>query len=361
MHDRKNLRRLSLPLMAAASMAMIGCRTIPEGTLGSPIAQNGVTVTVTSSELRYLDLEGLQGGSATDVPYLVVGLSVTNGSEAALRYDLNWGASAATQAQVPLLFEAPASAEAEITSGTPVTQVSFIGDLQFLEDPVTETTTIAVGDTLNDLLVFETPSDAATELVLSINPGVFGPDYPIPAYVRIPVGTDVPVPPAGTPMGTAHVGPDFEFTVLSAALERVPMTDTTTARAGFSGRPLLRVTFQVNNTGESELVYAPPGVSNTEHAPTLTAGETPIARATFGPTVAVDGAQTSRASIAAGTSYTGFLLFEAPAPDVTSLRLTLPGKRFGSTGVIRVDIPHTHTEVPEPPELTPEVVEAPPE
>ena len=360
MHNRKNLRRLFLTLIAATSLAMIGCRVAPEGTLGSPITQNGVTVTVTSAGLRYLDLEGLQGGSATDAPYLVVGLSVSNGSEAALRYDLNWGASAATQAQAPLLFVAPA-AEAPVTSGTPVTQVSFIGDLQFLEDPVTETTNVAIGGTLDDLLVFEAPPEGAGQLVLSINPGVFGPDNPIPAYVHIPAPTDSPSPLGGTPLGTAHVGPDFDFTVLSTALEWVPMTDTTASRAGFSGRPLLRVNFQVNNTGEAELVYAPPGVSNTEYAPTLTAGEAPIARATFSPTLSVDGAQTSRAPIPAGGSYTGFLLFEAPAADVTALRLTLPGKRFGSTGVIRIDIPHQHREVPAPAELTPQVVEATPE
>jgi hypothetical protein len=138
------------------------------------------------------------------------------------------------------------------------------------------------------------------------------------------------------------------------------MTNSTTGRDGFSDQPLLRVNFEVNNTGERELVYSPPGVSHTEFAPSLMTGEVQVPQATFSPTVAVDGAQTSRASIAGGGSYTGFLLFEAPAPDVTSLQLSLPAKRFDSTGVIRIDLSYTHREVPAPAELTPQVIEAAP-
>lgn len=358
MHVRNTLRRQALPLVAATALAVAGCRTAPEATLGTPITLNGVTVTVTAAELRYLDLEGLQGGSGTEVPYLVVDLSLTNGSEAALRYDLNWGASAATQAQAPLLFVASA-AEAEITSGEPISSVAFLGDLAYLDDPVSEATNVAVGGALEDLLFFEAPPAGASELVLSLNPSIFGTDNPLPAYVRIPAPTADVTPPAATAMGSAYVGPGFDFTVLSSELEWVSLTESTSGRAGFSERPLLKVTFQVNNTGDSELVYAPPGVSNTEYPPTLSAGETPIARASFQPTIAVDGAQTTRAPIPAGSSYTGFLLFEAPAPDVTQLRFTIPGKRFGSTGLVRVDIPHVHTEVPQPDALTPQVIEAP--
>lgn len=358
MHARKSLRRQALPLVAATALLMTGCRTAPEVALGAPATLNGVTVTVTSAELQYLDLEGLQGGSQTEVPYLVIDLSLTNGSEGALRYDLNWGASAATQAQAPLLFVAP-PAEAELTSGSPIAPVAFLGDIQYLADPVSEATNVAVGEGLADLLFFEAPPAGATELVLSLNPGMFGGDNPLPAYVRIPAPAGDPAPPAATPMGTAHVGPDFTFTMQSAALEWVRLTNSTDGRDGFSERPLLKLTFEVTNTGESELVYAPPGVSNTEYPPTLSSGQTPVARAAFAPTITVEGAQTSRASIPAGGSYTGFLLFEAPAPDVTQLRFTIPGKRFGSTGLIRVDIPHTHTEVPEPEELTPQEIQAP--
>ncbi len=361
MPDRKNYRKLTLPLvLGAACFALAACRTAPVGDQGTPIVQNGVTVDVTSSELRYLDLEGLSGGVPTEQPYPVVGLTVSNAGEAAVRYDLNWGASATTQAQSALLFGAPA-AEAPMTSGVPVKAVAFLGDLEFLEDPVTATETIAPGSSLTDVLVYEAPPEGVTELLLSVPPSVFGADNTMPAYFRIPYAAADVAPLAPTPLGSPHMGPGFTFTATTAALEWVSLTNTTDGKAGFSDRPVLKVAFRVDNTGDAPLIYAPPGVSNSEAPPVLSAGVAPIASASFAPTINVEGADTARVTIPAGGNHSGFWLFEAPAADVTSLRLTLPGKRFGSTGVIRVEIPYAHQEVPEPEALTPQVVEAPPE
>lgn len=361
MPDRKYYRRLTLPLLVgAACFALAACRTAPESVQGSPIVQSGVTVNVMSSELRYLDLEGMSGGVATEEPYFVVSLTVSNGSEAPVRYDLNWGASAMTQAQSVLLFSAPAP-EASMTSGLPIQALSFLGDLQFLEDPVTSAESIAVGSSLTDLLVFQAPPEGVTELVLSVPPSVFGADNPMPAYFRIPYTPAEVAPPAATILGAPHIGPDFTFTATNAALEWVALTNTTDGKDGFSGHPVLKITFRVDNTGDAPLVYAPPRVSNSEAAPSLAAGLALIPSATFEPTITVAGADTARVTIPAGESHTGFWLFEPPAADVTSLRLTLPGKRFGSTGAIRVDIPYAHQDVPEPAALTPQVVEATPE
>ncbi|MFT6399402.1 MAG: hypothetical protein ACJAYU_004167 [Bradymonadia bacterium] len=339
---------------------MTACRTAPESVQGTPIVQNGVTVNVTSSELRYLELEGLAGGVTTERPYFVVNMTVSNASEAAVRYDLNWGASATTQAQSALLFAAPV-VSAPMTSGVAVQAVAFLSDLELLEDPVTATEAIAPGATMTDVLVYEAPPEGVTELVLSVPPSVFGADNPMPAYFRIPYTATEVAPLPATALGSPHVGPDFTFTAISAALEWVPLTNTTDGNAGFSDHAVLKISFRLDNTSDAPIVYAPPRVSNSEAPPTLSGGLAPIASAAFAPTISVEGADTSRVSVPAGGSHTGFWLFEPPVADVTSLRLSLPGKRFGSTGAIRVDIPYAHHDVPEPEALTPQVVEGTPE
>lgn len=337
----------------------VGCVTPPEATLGQPVTQEGVSATVTGVELTYLDLEGPVGGVQTEAPLLVVRLSTTNSGTEPVRYDLAWGASAATQAQTALLF-VDAGPEAEPTSGLPVAR-ALLNTHRYLADPVTEARSIAAGETLEDILLFEAPPADATALVLSLPPTLFGPAAKAPAFVRIPWSNPGEIaPPTGVGVGEAHAGDGFEFTVTGTSVLWPRMTNSTDGKAGFSEAPLLRIDFALANTGESTIEYLPTSATNRYNPAVLhtDAGAT-VPRATFPPNITVDGLQTAARQIGPGERFENFMLFERPAAEVSSLRLVIPGARLGSTGIVRVELPYAWEDPAEPAELTPQVVEAP--
>lgn len=351
-------RALVAPVVAALLGASVlgACVTPPEATLGQPVSQHDVSVTVESATLQYLDLEGPLGGVQTESPLLVVRLSVTNGSTGPIRYDLAWGSTAATQAQTALLFVDP-GAEAEPSSGLPVSR-ALLNTHRYLDDPVTEAKTIAPGETLRDVLLFDAPPADAGALVLSLPPSVFGPTAKTPALVRIPYSASAPEPPAAVAMGTPHVGNGFSYTVTGTSVVWPRLVNSTDGKEGFSESPLLRIDFTVENTGASTIEYLPTAASNRYAAPSLsTEAGTTVPRATFPPGVTAVDHRNQAQQIGPGESFSNFMLFQRPAPDVSALRLVVPGARIGGTGLVRVTIPYAWADPPEPAELTPRVVE----
>lgn len=345
-----------LGLLCAA--LLVGCMTPPEGSLGQPVGQNDVSVTVTDVSLRLLDLEGPTGGQQTDAPVLAVSLTVTNAGLEPVRYDLAWGASAATQAQTALLFVDPGP-EAAPTSGTPVPRV-LLNTLRFVEDPVAEAVSVGPGTSIDDILLFEAPPEGTSSLVLSLPPGVFGPASKMPAYVRIPYSPGDVQGPSAVPMGTAHAGEGFSFTVTNATVAWARLANAADETEGFSASPLLKLDFTVTNTSDGTIEYIPTAASNRFQPPVLTTAEGEnVPRATFAGGIVPDGALTSRKQLGPDESYSGFMLFERPAAETTRLHLVIPGARFSSHGLVRVDVPYTHADPAEPAELTPRVIEAP--
>ncbi len=355
-HPTLTQRVLTLGLLAVVLLA--GCMTPPRGGMGQPISQNDVSVTVTSAELMYLDLEGPAGGVQTDAPLLAVRLHVTNASPEPVRYDLAWGASAATQAQAALLFVNP-GAETSPTLGTPISR-ALLNTMRYVEDPVAEARTIAPGENIEDVLLFEAPPADATSLVLSVPPGVFGPAAKMPAYIDIPYTQADPAAPGAVPMGTAFAGDGFSYVVDAATVVWPRLRNTTNDEAGFSTAPLLKIDFTINNTSDATIEYIPAAASNRFHPPVLQtdAGST-VARSTFAAGIVPEGALTERKQIGPGESYSGFMLFERPAAEVSNLRLVVAAARLGSHGLIRVDVPYTFADPAQPDELTPQVIDAP--
>lgn len=346
-----------LATLAVATMALVGC-TAPEAPLGQPVTQGSVSFTVTGTDFAYLELDGPTGGRITSEPVLLLNATITNAGTEPVRYDLAWGASNATQAQAPLLL-VDSGAEAEPTTGTPIPRL-LLNTTRYLADPVTEARTIAAGQSIDDVLLFSAPPEGASALVLSVPPGVFGANARFPGYVRIPWTATEATPPAPTPVGTAVNGESFAFTVNGSSVVWPALTNTTAQSEGFSQEPLLRIDFTATNTGEASIEYVPAAASNQFDPPTLvTSDGSPVERASFGPGITAAGAATARVPIAPGQSYNGVMYFRRPPATETELLLSLPAARLGSPGVIRVAVPYTHADPPEPAELTPRVIEQP--
>ena len=118
--------------------------------------------------------------------------------------------------------------------------------------------------------------------------------------------------------------------------------------------------FTLTNTGESTIEYVPTSASHAMDPPVLlTSDGQAISRVQFGTGVSPVGQVTGRRPVGPGESYDGFLLFERPPAEVSAIRLVVPGKRFGTTGLVRVEFPYVFSTPPPPPELTPQVVNAP--
>lgn len=353
--------RISTPRAAFAALLAAGllgaCESAPEASLGQAITQGTVTVQVDEADLRFLDLEGPTGGAQTEAPHLVVRVSLTNNGGDPLTYDLGWSLSAGTQADTPLLFVDP-GADAEPTAGANITG-TMLSSYAWLDDPITGTTSVAGGATIDDWLVFDAPPEGATHLVLSLPPRMFGPEVSAPAYVRFPAPSGEVAPPAFAPAGEAIEGDGFRFRVVGTET-RWARLNSATEGEGFSSEPLLFLHFEVTNTGTTTAEWVPVSADGRFDAPALsTLDGTPIARAEFAPGVTPTESASDRQAIGAGETYRGTLLFKRPAQGATDLRLTLPGKRLGATGLVRAMVSYAYADPAEPAELTPQEITQP--
>lgn len=333
-----------------------GCVEIPESTIGTPVQQGGVSVTVTSVDMAYLDLEGPEGAAQTQSPVLRVFLTIQNTSPSALRYELGWSASSATQASSPLLFVDPGPDLPLSLNGN--IQALRLGDMRWPGDPIAEATSIASGETREDVLLFAVPEAGISSLVLSLPPGMFGPEVKTPAFIRFPWAPTEAVPPAPVGLGETWTGDNYTFKVTGIEQAFLRLESPTAPRGGFTSAPVMRVNFEVTNTGTDALTYLPPEANRTIGAPVLTTGDgSSVARVQLPTGSTAPGHITERTNIAAGATFNGAFLFEQPAASVTQLNLQLPGKRFDAIGLIRVAFEFAHQTVPVPPELTPVTIQ----
>lgn len=346
--------------MALTATLLGGCQKPPESTLGQPVTIGLVSATVSSVDLAYLELEGPSGAATTTDPVLRVTLQIQNGGAEAIRYDIGWGTTAATQAQSPLLFVDP-GLEIVLANAANI-PVLRLGAWEYLDDPITEATRIEPGATLTDVLLFTAPPADAGSLLLSLPPALFGTTNKLPGYVRIPYAAPGEIPaPSPIAQGETFAGNGFNLTIDSTEQAFVRLSNPQ-GQGGFSTTPLLKVNFTVTNTGTATIEYVPERANRSIDPPALTdPSGAPIERAGFDDGVTVDTMVAERRQVAPGESLQTFLLFKRPDPSVTSMLLTFPGKRFGSTGLARFTLPYAHTAtIPDPPELNPAPVMATP-
>lgn len=353
------VRNAVFAAVLGATGLFTACQEPPVGTMGQAVTLGMVSATVTSIDLAWLDLEGPNGAAPTSDPVLRVGLQVRNDGATPLRYDLGWGTTTATQAQTALLFVDPGEEIVLSPAGNiPVLQLA---GWQYLDDPVTEAARIEPGQTLDDVLLFQAPPADATSLLLSLPPAVFGLENKLPVYVRIPWTRPADIPrPQPSAVGTEVEGRGYTFRVDGTEQAFVRLTNAQ-GQAGFSVTPLLKLNFTIRNTGDSTIEYVPERANRSFDPPSLIDGSgAPLERATFDDGVSADGMINERRQIGAGESLSGFLLFKRPDPSTSEMLFTFPGRRAGSTGLVRVTVPYQHVAtIPDPPEMNPEPVQAP--
>jgi hypothetical protein len=356
-----SIARLAATVLLGSTLAisgLSGCVKVPEAGLNQAVTQGLVSATVNSVELTHLDLEGPTGAMRTQEPVLRIGLQLTNNSAVPLRYDLGFSATTATQALSPLLFVDP-GVDGEL-GPTGYIESVLLSTHQYLGDPIAAAVTVAPGQTIDDVLLFRAPPAGATSFVLSLPPSIFGPEVKTPALVRFAYTAPAVIPePQPVAVGTPWVGPDYTFTVTGSQVQFVRLRNAENDE-GFSQNPLLRVDYTLTNTGSATLQYIPVEASNAIAAPTLVdAAGLPIPRAEFQPGIAPVDQFVQRRQVAAGETISNYLLFQRPEQGTSDLTLFIAGKRFDSTGLVRVTMPFTWADPPQPAELTPVVVPAP--
>ncbi|TVR00068.1 MAG: hypothetical protein EA398_11695 [Deltaproteobacteria bacterium] len=345
------LPRWILPTLLAAILLVPACAKPPEGPMGTPVEQNGVSVTLQRASLEYIDLEGPTGAARTQAPVLLLDVLVRNDGEAPVRYDLNWAATQASQGTSALLFVDDGEDKARPPRADNAIPPVTLGAWRYLDDPVTEAVVLQPGDTLEDRILFQRPPAGAASLVLSMPPRIFGSDTRMPAYItfRFAEPAEIPEPPA-IGVGEVFENDDFTLRIDGVAVDYIRLNDTTRGE-GFSDSPLLRIGYTVRNVSESTLRYLPPRSSSAD-VPRLTDQDgNALSRASFGPNIVVPGQQRDTRQLAPGEQVEDFLLFERPPRGTDALHLYIVGQRFGSTGLVRAHFPYTWTEPELPPEL----------
>jgi len=360
---RDSRAALSAPATLAAAFCVAclvsACQKPPVVSIGQPLAQGDVTVLVSSAELVYLDLEGPTGAARTQDPVMKITLSIINQGSESVRYDLGWPSQTSTQAVAPLLFLDPGEEiELPIPGNIPILQLSSYA---YLDDPIVEATRIEPGATITDVLLFQRPPADATGLLLSLPPTIFGPDVKMPGYVRIPFTYPAEIPePQPIGIGDVYSGAGFTFVLESIEQNYIPLTNRA-GRAGFSASPLLRLNFDVTNTSDTTIEYIPTRANRSLDPPTLLdQGNAPTEQANFDDGITAEGFVNERRQIGPGESFRSFLLFRRPPASTSQLTLIIPGKRFASTGLIRVSFPYSEVDVPLPDEMVPDEPEPEP-
>jgi hypothetical protein len=347
----------ALPVAGLTVVLAAACVEPPVVSMGSPVQIGEVSANVLDVTASYLLLEGPRGAVTTEAPVLQVRLAVTNGTAEALRYDMGWTTTQATQAQTALLFRDPG----EQIALSPATNVPIVqlGSNTFLDDPVTSMTMIPAGSTLEDILLFQLPDAGTSSLLLSLPPQLFGAENKLPGYIRIPwtAPAEYSVEPP-VPLGEAFVGDGYTFTITAA--EQSYQALTRAGKDGFSSSPLLRLNFEITNTGTTTIEYIPLRANRGIDAPTLLDEHgSPVEAAAFEDGITVPNFIHERRQIGAGETFRSFLLFRRPTSTSGALTFVMPGKRVGSTGLIRISVPYQQREIPIPEALRPPE-EAPP-
>lgn len=334
-------------VLGALALGLSACAKPIEVGPQEPMQQGNASVTVASYELVYVDLESPTGAVAMNRPVLKVELDVQAIGEVPVSWNPGFESAGATQAQNVLLFRASSWADG-LNPSNNVGAVSTSG-YRYLDDPVTEPVEIAPGTTVRDVLLFSAPPSSTTGLVLSIPPQVFGPEEKLPGYIRLPFsGGEAEALPVAA-LNEAYEGREFTFTVTGADVVYAKMKDPESKDA-ISRDPLLRIAFQVKNTGDAPMNYTPTVLSSGIDFPALTDQNDALQnRAIFVAGVEIEGQHREVQTIAPGATIRDAIYFDRPPRSVETLKLLYPGRRLGGSGLVRVEFPYTWAD-PEVPE-----------
>ncbi len=326
--------------------ALVGCDKPLVGVAGTPQVAGGIEFQISDYDVRYLEINDGDNTYEYPRPVLRVPLSIKNVAEESFVYSPSHGALQMTEAATPILYLDP-GAEADLPPASKNLISGVVLDKGAVEGQVVNSTTLAKGDSLQDILLFEVP-DGPQKLILSIPPAMHRGKLPL--LFRIDYK---PVEPKGPKVFAVGQEEDFDgvtFSVTGSELGYVKTKDAAQGE-GFSSDPLFKVSYEIKNGTAAAIKFEPGHKAVNLRGAAIYGADSAFNRVKFAATTMVDGQVQNSVTVEPGKSATDFVLFEAPPKEVTQVSFEYPASLFGRTGLARFNVPFEWKDVPQPKEL----------
>ena len=350
MPDLRGFRYLLVLSGLIALVGIFGCDEAPElHRADQPATYGGVEVTLGDYSIRYLELTDESGETYEyPDPVLVLPVTLTNKGEDELVYNPTHGTQQMSEASTPLLFPAPSTPEIVLKELTrqPITGVYL--ERGQVDDQVQRSTTLASGESLTDVFLFELPDPNQEVLILSIPPSMHRANLPI--FLRIDYREPTPEGPNVYAIGNSMEFDGVVVTVLEVEQAYIKLEDSSRGK-GYSTDPVLKISYEVKNETEETVTFDPShrDLSGRQGA-TLHSLHTEFNRIRF-PSTATPEGQQGRVQIEPGESITDFAVFERPQESVESATFELAASHFDRAGRVRVSISYQREDVEKPEEM----------
>lgn len=342
--DFTHVKSAFMALMLAVTLA--GCEKPLVGAVGAAQTVGGMEFNVTSYDVRYLEINDGDQTYEYPRPVLTIPISIKNVGEGDFIYSPSHNAAQMTEAATPLLYLDP-GAEATLPPENKNLIPGVVLDKGTVAGQVVSATTLAKGQSVDDVLLFEVP-DAAQKLILSIPPAMHRGKMPL--LIRLDYQPVEPKGPKVYEVGKEQAFDGVTFTVTGTEYGYVKTNDSAQGE-GFSSDPLFKVSYKVSNTTDAAVTLDPGHKAVGTRGAALYGADSAYNRVKFPASTKVEGQIDGTVTVEPGKSVTDFVLFEAPPKGVTRASFEYPASLFGRTGLARFNVPFEWKEVPPPAEL----------
>ena len=357
MIPRHPLALSSLVTALAGLTFLCACEKPVVGAMGAPLNVEGVEFKVDGYSVEQLELD--DGGETIvyDKPVLAIPVTITNTGTTPIPYNPSHVGQQMNEGTTPLLYLDP-GAQAPLPPATKTAIKGIVLTRGTLPGQITQLQTIAPGDSVSDLYLFEVPPKTTDSLIFSLPPAWHGGEMPV--LVRIPYAPKAPKGPKVLALGESHQMGPIDLTVKSATLAYIKIKDTAQGD-GYSTNPLLRIDYTLKNTGDTPVTYDPShrATGDVIVARLISPEEGSQKRAQFGATAFPEGQVASVTTLAPGDTLSDYLLFAPPSQNVSTLTLEYPGSIFSQQGIARVRFDYDPTVPPMPEEMKKKVPKVP--
>ena len=338
-----NLQTVAL---CCAILGTLACEKPVVGQGGKAVV-GGVQFEVGDYDIRYLEVSDGKKTYEYPRPALVVPVTVTNQGPDEFTYAASHGTQQMTEAQTPLLYLAPKEGESLPPPTKTMVNGVFLSKGQ-LEGQVKQNKTLAKGESVNDLLLFEVP-DAAQKLILSLPPSLHRERLPV--LFKIDFAPREAKGPKVHKVGDAVAFDNATLTVTGSAVAYVKTRDTLQGE-GYSSEPLFKVEYEVANKGAEPISYDPAHRAVGVRGAALYGKDATFKRVKFASSTTVDGQMNGTTAIQPNGKIKDFVLFDRPPQGNSELTFEYPAALFGGSGLGRVAISYEYKDPPKPAELT---------
>ena len=248
------LRHLMTCATTVAAMTfMTGCEKPVVATADAPAVAGGVEFKLGAYELRYLELTEGDETFEYPSPVLIIPVTITNNGEDEVAYTPTHSAQQMNEGSTPLLYRAPSGEEAKLPpeQKTPVNGVVI--SRGNVPKQLTKPQTLAKGDSITDLYLFEKPPADWNDLIFSLPPTWHRGKTPV--LFKLPYKATAPKGPKVYSEGEAVAFDGLEFTVTKTETLYIKTNDTAQGE-GFSKNPLYKITYTIENLSPRLLAVA---------------------------------------------------------------------------------------------------------